>query len=67
MKSIQIFTLIVGSMCVLVGALLFTAFLFPDVATEFGIGSDGGMTSMLIIFLMFCVLFAISARQMNRE
>ena len=59
MKSIEIFTIIVGMMMSVVGILICLTLCFPGYAMELGM-TDGGLKSLLIIFVMWMFLFAVS-------
>ena len=59
MKSIQIFTFIVGMMMSVIGIMICLVFLFPGYAMELGI-TDGGLVSLFILFVMWMFLFAVS-------
>jgi hypothetical protein len=59
MKSILFFTLIVGMMMSVVGMLICLTLCFPGYAMELGM-TDDGLKSLLIVFVMWMFLFAVS-------
>jgi hypothetical protein len=59
MKSIKLFTHIVGTIMSVVGMLICLVLFFPGKAIEYGM-TDGGLRSLLILFVMWVFLFAVS-------
>ena len=59
MKSIKLFAFVVGMMMSVVGMLICLVIVFPGYAMEFGM-TDEGLKSLLIIFVMWMFLFAVS-------
>lgn len=60
MKSIYLFTLVVGTMMSVVGILVCLTLCFPGYAMEYLGMTDEGLKSLLIVFVMWMFLFAVS-------
>ena len=59
MRSIKIFTHVVGMMGCVVGAMLCFTLLFPSLAMEYGV-TDEGLKAQFILFVGWMFLFAVS-------
>ena len=66
MKSIYLFTLVVGTMMSVVGMLICLVIVFPGYAMEFGM-TDDSLKSLFIIFVMWMFLFAVSMHVYAQE
>ena len=59
MKSIKIFTHVVGTITCAIGLMICLIVLFPSIAMGYGV-TDESLKAQLIIFVMWLFLFAVS-------
>lgn len=67
MKSMYLFTLVVGTMMSVVGMLICLTLCFPGYAMEYLGMTDDSLKSLFIIFVMWMFLFAVSMHVYAQE